>query len=56
MTKYYYESMRGAGSVKASNDDEALEMLRLKFGEHLVSIMTVYVEESKDKFRTIWVE
>jgi hypothetical protein len=56
--KYYYETKTGnAGrSINAKDDASAMVWMRDNFGEHLENISIVYVEESKDHMRTVWIE
>lgn len=54
--KYLFEAHQGDGSVEAESDQEALDKLRKKFGEHLFGVMCVYVEESEYHSRTVWME
>lgn len=55
--KYYYETLSQQMSplwVLANNDEEALAILRARYGEKLVSVIIVYVEDSHDHRRTVW--
>lgn len=55
MTRYYYEKFVGReGSVYAENDEQAMNKLREMFGDELKPIMILYVEKSRDDFRTVW--
>ena len=55
--KYYYETYAVRDPplwVLANNDQEALAILRAKYGEGLHSVVIVYVEDSIDHMRTVW--
>lgn len=55
---YYYETHASNGPfrIEAHNDAEALEKLRVKYGESLAGVMILYVEEGLEDFRTVWME
>ena len=55
--KYYYETLSQQMPplwVLANNDEEALAILRARYGEKLGSVIIVYVEDSHDHRRTVW--
>lgn len=54
--KYLFEAHQGDGAVEAESDQEALDLLRKRFGEELFGVMYVYVEESEYHSRTVWIE
>lgn len=58
MMTYYYETHASNRpfKVQANNDGEALQQIRQKYGENLQGVIIVYVEESADNMRTVWLE
>ena len=56
MTRYYYEAHQGDGTLDAESDAAALAKLKEKFGESLIGLMSVSVEESEYHSRVIWME
>ncbi len=51
--KYYFETQTSSSpkSIIAENDQQAIERLKQEKGDKL---QIIYMEESKDNFRTVW--
>lgn len=52
---YQYESHQGDGSLYAHSDEEALGILKKKFGPDMNEVILVYVELSEMSSRTVWI-